>query len=255
MNFNCPSGFKVSHLMWADDLVLFALDPGSLQKLLDCLCEYAERWKLSFKIGNTSIMVFNTSARILKCACRFRLGDHEITPVRTCFYLGIQFSLNGSFKEAIDLRRKKALRYNFPIKHILDTRALTTSTMLTLRIRTTSATVKLADYLGRWRSYHSASDTISERALFCRETSTHLTLLYHTFQEQKELNLSWYHTWSSIVTVSCSTIAKPGFSPVQASSEHLHDTSISHWSVELPSQPKMSFYVAVKRDFEEEQCV
>ena len=36
------NGFKVIHLLWADDLVLLALDPGSLKKLLDCLCEYAD---------------------------------------------------------------------------------------------------------------------------------------------------------------------------------------------------------------------
>ena len=63
--------------------------------------------------------------------------------------------------------------------------------------------------------------------------------------------MSWYHTWSWIV--SGSTIAKPDFSPVQAISEHLHDTFISHRSVELLSQFKMSFYVAVKREFGEEQ--
>ena len=59
------------------------------------------------------------------------------------------------------------------------------------------------------------------------------TLLYHTFQEQKKLNLSWYHTWSSIV--SCGTIAKPDSSPVQATYEHLHDTFINHCSSELLS--------------------
>ena len=118
--------------LWADDLVLLALDHGSLQKLLDCLYEYAERWELSVNTGKTNIMVFNTSARILKCAYGFKLGDIEITPVRAYCYLGIQFSLNGSFKQAIDLLRKKALRSYFSIKRILDTRALTTSTMLAL---------------------------------------------------------------------------------------------------------------------------
>ena len=87
------NGFKVSHLLWADiDLVLLALDPGSLQKLLDCLYQYAERWELSVNIGKTNIMVFNTSARILKCAYGFKLGDLEISPVRTYCYLEIQFS-------------------------------------------------------------------------------------------------------------------------------------------------------------------
>ena len=37
LNLPVLNGFKVSHLLWADDLVLLALDEISLQKLLDCL--------------------------------------------------------------------------------------------------------------------------------------------------------------------------------------------------------------------------
>ena len=130
LNLPLLNGFKVSHLLWADDLVLLALDATSLQKLLDCLNDYADRWELSVNINKTNIMVFNTSSRILKCAYGFKLGDLEITPVRTYCYLGILFSLNGSFKHAIDTLRKKALRSFFSLKRTLDTRALTTKTML-----------------------------------------------------------------------------------------------------------------------------
>ena len=303
------NGFKVSHLLWADDLVLLALDPSSLQKLLDCLYQYAERWELSVNIGKTNIMVFNTSARILKCAYGFKLGDLEISPVRTYCYLGIQFSLNGSFKQAIDLLRKKALRAFFSIKRILDTRALTTSTMLTLMDSLVKpvATYGCAVWLPSANVYKAllslntevtipkaaAKDALELTHLkilkwvlgvhkktnnnFCYGDTGRLpwtltvlpqciryylrastavegnvnTLLYHTFQEQKELNLSWYHTWSSII--SCSTIAKPDLSPVQATYKHLHDTFINHWSSELLSQSKMSFYVGVKHEFREEQ--
>ena len=40
------NGVKVSHLLWADDLILLALDADSLQKLLNCLHDYAEKWEL-----------------------------------------------------------------------------------------------------------------------------------------------------------------------------------------------------------------
>ena len=44
LNLPLLDGFKVSHLLWADDLVLLALDVTSLQKLLDCLndSDYAD---------------------------------------------------------------------------------------------------------------------------------------------------------------------------------------------------------------------
>ena len=132
LNVPLLNGFKVSHLLWADDLVLLALDAETLQRLLDCLNEYAEKWELTVNIGKTNVMVFNTSSRLLKCAYGFKLGSMDIVPVRKYCYLGIQFTLNGSFKQAIEELRKKALRSFFSIRRILDTRALTTSTMLKL---------------------------------------------------------------------------------------------------------------------------
>ncbi|MCP4263210.1 MAG: hypothetical protein GY774_37730, partial [Planctomycetes bacterium] len=101
LNVPLLNGFRVNHLLWADDLVLLALDELSLQKLLDCLNEYAEKWELSVNISKTNIMVFNGSSRILKCAYGFKLGSMDIAPVNKYCYLGIQFALNGSFKQAI----------------------------------------------------------------------------------------------------------------------------------------------------------
>ena len=131
---NVPSlnGFKVSHLLWADDLVLLALDADSLQKLLNSLHDYAETWELSVNISKTNVMVFNRSSRLLQCAYGFKLGSLNLNPVNKYCYLGITFSLNGSFKSAIDVLRKKALRSFFSIRRIIDTRALTTKTMLKL---------------------------------------------------------------------------------------------------------------------------
>ena len=75
------NGYKVSHLLWADDVVLLALDAKSLQKLLDCLNDYAEKWELSVNISKTNVMVFNTSSRRLNRAYGFKLGSLYIIPV------------------------------------------------------------------------------------------------------------------------------------------------------------------------------
>ncbi|KAL5271510.1 hypothetical protein ACHWQZ_G001950 [Mnemiopsis leidyi] len=109
-----------------------ALDAKSLQLLLDRLNEYAETWELSVNISKTNVMVFNSSSRLLQCAHGFKLGNLDIEPVRNYCYLGIQFSLNGSFKQATEELRKKALRSYFSIRRIIDTSALTTSTLLKL---------------------------------------------------------------------------------------------------------------------------
>ena len=308
LNVPLLNGFKVSHLLWADDLVLLALDAVSLQRLLDCLHEYAVTWELSVNINKTNVMVFNASSRILKCAYGFKLGAMDIIPVNRYCYLGIQFSLNGSFKQAIEELRKKALRSFFSIRRIVDTRALTTGTMLKLidslvkPVATYGCPVWLpSTNLLKAIMSPNQSTTLPKAAAKDSLETTHLkilkwilgihkrannnfcyadtgrtpwavsvlpqcisyyirasqattgsvnTLLHHTFTEQRQLNLTWYSTWSGIVTASSN--AKPGHPPTLAAKRFVWETFVNHWREELDNQPKMAFYAAVKSEFGEE---
>ena len=58
---------QVTHLLWADDLVLLGLDPKSLQAMLDTLSSYCIHWGLTVNTEKTAIMVFNRSGRLLVC--------------------------------------------------------------------------------------------------------------------------------------------------------------------------------------------
>ena len=63
---NCPDlmGKIVSHLLWADDLVLFALDPKTLQSQLDSLHSFCKEWGIEINIGKTKSMIFNDGVGI-----------------------------------------------------------------------------------------------------------------------------------------------------------------------------------------------
>jgi len=126
------NGFPISHLLWADDLIILALDRETLQHQLNCLNEYVTEWELKVNISKTNVMVFNSASRILQCAHGFQLGEELINPIRKYTYLGIQFSLNGSFKSTIDELRKKALRAFYTIKRTVDTRAMPVSILTKL---------------------------------------------------------------------------------------------------------------------------
>ena len=62
---NCPSieieMINLFLLMYADDMVLLALSPESLQKMLDALSTYNDKWKLTLNTDKTKIMVFRGS--------------------------------------------------------------------------------------------------------------------------------------------------------------------------------------------------
>ena len=57
---------RISHLLWADDLVLLGLNAESLQKMLDQLFAFGLEWGLSVNIKKTAVLVFNKSGRLLK---------------------------------------------------------------------------------------------------------------------------------------------------------------------------------------------
>ena len=131
---NIPSinGVNVSHLLWADDIILLALDHESLQKLLAALQQYNLRWGLTINLSKTAIMVFNKSGRLLKESHGFYYGNEEIRPVREYCYLGIVFSISGSLLTAQHKLRQKGIRSYFALKRLIDIRDLKKSTIFKL---------------------------------------------------------------------------------------------------------------------------
>ena len=91
---------KITHLLWADDLVLMALKPESLQRMLAVLYSYCTSWGLSLNISKTAVMIFNRSGRLLKEGNNFSYRTSQIAPARENTYLGIVFTLNGSLMSA-----------------------------------------------------------------------------------------------------------------------------------------------------------
>ena len=111
---------RITHLLWADDLVLLALNPLSLQKMLNTLNLYCLEWGLSVNIKKTAVMVFNRSGRLLNESKDFFYGETPITSAREYTYLGVVFTLNGSFKIAQANLRQRALRAYFSLKSMIN---------------------------------------------------------------------------------------------------------------------------------------
>ena len=75
-----------SHLLWADDLILMALDEHGLQKL-DCLYDFCTSWGLSINPDKTKIMIFNRSGKSYHSDLRIKFGDRVIQHTPTYILL------------------------------------------------------------------------------------------------------------------------------------------------------------------------
>ena len=107
--------FIVTHLLWADDLVLLALDTDSLQANINVLHNFCTKWGLSINIKKTKTLLFGRSIpHSYYTACY--IGEEVIENVESYCYLGIVFHKSGNFKIATNELRKKALRALFGLK-------------------------------------------------------------------------------------------------------------------------------------------
>ena len=131
---NCPilNETVLTHLLWADDLVLLALSKESLQLMIDELQTFCTEWGLTVNIKKTAVMVFNKSGRQLKESSGFQYIGNSIPSTKTYCYLGITFAISGSFKVAINLLRQKALRAYFGLKGEVDFQSISKTAALKL---------------------------------------------------------------------------------------------------------------------------
>ena len=117
------NGTPISHILWADDIVLLARDKKSLQRLIENLESYCEIWGLEVSISNdstskTAIMIFNKSGRQLKESYQFERGATTIPSTKSYTYLGIVFTLSGSQQRTQQILRQKGMKKYINTKNV-----------------------------------------------------------------------------------------------------------------------------------------
>ena len=125
-------GRPLSHLLWADDLVLLALDHRSLQNLLSTLESFCTTWGLTVNLKKTAVMVFNKASVILKDSKTFTYNGNNVPSAKSYCYLGVIFSLNGSFKANLMALRQKAIRSIISLKRAVNLSVLPPDLILKL---------------------------------------------------------------------------------------------------------------------------
>ena len=87
--------------MFADDFVGVSDSKENLQKLIDVVYGFCNRWRLRANVSKSAVMVFSRST----IKGDWVWGNHKLPNVSSYTYLGIEFSNNGAW----DLHIKKVL--------------------------------------------------------------------------------------------------------------------------------------------------
>ena len=99
---NCPTVeiglINLFLLMYADDMVLIAQSPESLQCMLNALVTYNENWKLTLNVQKTNIVIFRNGGKLRSDEKWFYNGS-ELKVVDEFNYLGILMNYNGRFNK------------------------------------------------------------------------------------------------------------------------------------------------------------
>ena len=119
------SSKKLSHLLYADDLVIISESPSGLQSSLDALHKYCRKWKLSINTDKTKVVIFSNFRKSSNQSVPlFKIGENSIEVVEQYKYLGVIFSSNGSLNLGKALLEKKARRALFGLHSYLSDHSL-----------------------------------------------------------------------------------------------------------------------------------
>ena len=105
----------LSHLLYADDLILMSTTHTGLSNCLAKLEKYCDTWQLEVNITKTKIIIFNTSGKALN-GFTFKYKEQPVQIVKTYCYLGVEISASNSLNHARSNLMEKARKASFPLQ-------------------------------------------------------------------------------------------------------------------------------------------
>ena len=101
------NGKSIGGMLFADDFVGFSDSKEKLQKLIDVVHSYCNKWRLKANVSKSAAMVFARN----KVEGEWLWGEHKLPRVCSYSYLGIDFACNGAWdihvNKVIDSGRKR----------------------------------------------------------------------------------------------------------------------------------------------------
>ena len=108
----------LSHLLYADDLVLISTSQKGLNNCLDKLSEFCSEWDLELNYKKSQVVIFNSSGRILS-GYTFQYRGNLLQVVKSYCYLGVDFFCSGTFRTGRINIMEKARKAMSPLLSII----------------------------------------------------------------------------------------------------------------------------------------
>jgi hypothetical protein len=105
---------QLSHLLWADDLLLLSQSAEGLQNCLNTLNKFCSTWYLTINIEKSKVMIITKSTKT-KLDRKFYCGDNELDQTQEYTYLGCTINSRGNFASTKTNLSNKALKALFKI--------------------------------------------------------------------------------------------------------------------------------------------
>ena len=112
--FRIAPDLLISHLLYADDIVLTADSPQALQNLINASLAFCQQIGLIVSASKTSVACFPRTRSSLSWQC----GDACLSPVDCVKYLGLNFECQNGLLSSVSCREAKMWR-NWAVLHRL----------------------------------------------------------------------------------------------------------------------------------------
>ena len=107
----------ISHIFYADDLVIFAESKEKLQNKLDQLEKFSKDKDLTVNAEKSKVMIFNKAGRRIQQP--FTINGENMEVVQSFTYLGVDITASGTFSPAIKELCSKAKKAMMPLFRVI----------------------------------------------------------------------------------------------------------------------------------------